>query len=313
MMTTKTETDFLQTLMATLGQAPEHIEPGKFQRFGRRKSCWAKQFTDGLGAVFGDHRQGISAHWSARENQTPAELAIMRRQIQLATKEREQHQRVQWGKNAESNNRLWSQTIPAGDAVRSYLDARGLKNWTVASCVRQHPALAYWHTDDDGELHNLGNFAAMLAPIMRGEQIVAIHRTYLLDGKKAPVPTPKKLTAAGGLIAGACIPLACSRGGVLGIAEGIETAIAATLGSSVSVVAAWVYIAPLHQSKLHRLKDLIEELMKTDQYAEALSLMETHLDRLAQIYQADFLMPKIFHGPRNRVAQREQRRRPDES
>ena len=38
---------------------------------------------------------------------------------------------------------------------------------------------------------------------------------------------------------GACIPLAAPRGGVLGIAEGIETAAAASLGSGLPVVAAY--------------------------------------------------------------------------
>ena len=66
-----------------------------------------------------------------------------------------------------------------------------------------------------------------------------IHRTYLGEGCKADLPTPKKLTAASGPLVGACIPLAAPRGGVLGIAEGIETAAAASLGSGLPVVAAY--------------------------------------------------------------------------
>jgi phage/plasmid primase-like uncharacterized protein len=97
----------------------------------------------------------------------------------------------------------------------------------------------YWDTDSDGVLSSLGKFTAMLAPIVRGGKLIAIHRTYLRDGKKAPVPTAKKLTAAAGLLNGACIPLAAPRGGVLGIAEGIETAVAASLGSGSPVAAAY--------------------------------------------------------------------------
>jgi hypothetical protein len=59
------------------------------------------------------------------------------------------------------------------------------------------------------------------------------------------------------------------------------------------IVAASIHFAALPQSRLNRLRNLIEELMKTDQYTEALSLMETHLDRVAQIYQANFLVFKI--------------------
>jgi len=235
----KTQADFLGTVLATLGHAPKEIVPGKFQRFGPRKSGWAKMFADGMGAVFGDYRQSISSHWSAREHQTPAELAAMRLQIRQAAIEREAEQRAQWSKNAERNTRLWESSQPAGEDVRAYLAARGLGGWNVPACIREHPGLAYWHTDDDGVLQELGRFPAMLAAIVKDGRLVAIHRTYLQDGKKAPVPTPKKLTAAGGLLSGACIPLAAPRGGVLGIAEGIETAVAASLGSGVPVVAAY--------------------------------------------------------------------------
>ena len=240
MMATKTDADFLHTIAATLGYAPPSVEPGKFHRFGPRKSGWAKLFADCLGGVFGDYRQNLSSHWSARDNQTPDELAAMRRQVQQAAREREAEQRNQWARNAASNAALWAAAQPAGDAVRSYLTARGLADWQIPSIIRQHPALAYWHTDDQGELHKLGTYPAMIAPIVSpGGKLLAIHRTYLGNGCKADVPTPKKLTAAAGLLNGACIPLALPKGGVIGVAEGIETAAAASLGSGLAVVAAY--------------------------------------------------------------------------
>jgi phage/plasmid primase-like uncharacterized protein len=239
MSTIKSQADFLHTVLATLGHAPMHVEPGKFHRFGPGKAGWAKVFDDGMGAVYGDYRLGISSHWSARENQTPADLAAMRHQINLAAAEREREQQAQWTKNAEANARLWAESAPAGEAVRSYLIARGLEGWIVPACIREHPGLTYWDTDSDGVLSSLGKFTVMLAPIVRNGKLLAIHRTYLLDGKKAPVPTVKKLTAAAGLLNGACIPLAAPRAGVLGIAEGLETAVAASLGSGSPVVAAY--------------------------------------------------------------------------
>ncbi len=239
MIALNTPTDFLGAIQATLGYAPQHLEPGRFHRFGPRKSGWAKLFNDCLGGVFGDYRQNLSSHWMARQHRSPAELASMRRQILHAAREREIEQRAQWVKNAERNAALWAASIPADDAVRSYLAARGLAQWPLPACIRQHPGLAYWHADDNGELHMLGRYPAMLAPIGSGGKLLAIHRTYLGDGSKANVPTPKKLTAAAGPLAGACIPLAAPHGGVLGIAEGIETAAAASLGSGLPVVAAY--------------------------------------------------------------------------
>ena len=240
MIAVKTTDDFLRTIMATLGYAPPRAEPDKFLRFGPRKSGWAKLFSDGLGGVFGCYKQNLSSHWSARENQTPGELAAMRQQMHLAAREREAEQRVQWVKNAAKNAALWAESEPAGEAVSRYLAARGLADWCIPACIRQHSGLVYWHTDDDGEIQNMGRFPAMLAAITGSDgKLLAIHRTYLGDGCKADVPTPKKLTAASGSLAGACIRLAGQRGGVLGIAEGIETAAAASLGSGLPVVAAY--------------------------------------------------------------------------
>ena len=233
--------EFLGAIQASLGYAPQYLEPGRFCRFGPRKSGWAKLFSDCLGGVYGDYRQNLSTHWSARQpqHQSRAEQAAMRHHVQLAAREREAEQRAQWAKNAERNTALWAASIPADDAVLSYLAARGLAQWTLPDCIRQHPGLAYWHADDNGDLHMLGRYPAMLAHIVSGGKLLAIHRTYLGDGCKADVPTPKKLTAASGPLAGACIPLDRPRGGVLGIAEGIETAVAASLGSGLPVVAAY--------------------------------------------------------------------------
>ena len=164
----------------------------------------------------------------------------MRHQMHLAAREREAAQLVQWAKNALKNATLWAESEHAGEAVIRYLAARGLADWCIPTCIRQHPGLAYWHTNNDGVLHNMGSFPAMLAPIVSSDgKLLAVHRTYLGNACKADVPTPKKLTASAGLLAGACIPLAGPRGGVIGIAEGIETAAAASLGSGLPVVAAY--------------------------------------------------------------------------
>ena len=53
--------------------------------------------------MFGDYRQNLSSHWSAGENQTPAELAAMRRQTQQAMRAREAEQRGQWATHFTSH------------------------------------------------------------------------------------------------------------------------------------------------------------------------------------------------------------------
>lgn len=229
--------------MAALGNAPDVIEPGRLYRFstnGKRADLagWCKFFADGRAGVFGDFRSRMSSVWIAqrREVMTPAECADMSRQLAQAKAQGEAQQRRQRADNARRIAALWAQTVPVtdGDPVSLYLRRRGLDG-PVPESLRLHPRLTYW----DGGAR--GAWPAMVAPLIRpGGAVLALHRTYLTaDGYKAPVPTVKKLTGAAGPLAGACIPLHDARHGVIGIAEGIETAQAAHLASGLPTVAAY--------------------------------------------------------------------------
>lgn len=111
------------------------------------------------------------------------------------------------------------------EAARAYLRGRGLH--LVPSMLRMHPGL-FWR-DQEGNKH--GPFPTLISlvtdPQGRG---VTLHRIYLdPTGKKAPVPEPKKLMSHPSTLSmkGAAIRL-FPPGSVLGVAEGIETAIAVT-------------------------------------------------------------------------------------
>lgn len=237
---------FRATIMAALGHAPEAIEPGKLQRFATRdrrgdSAGWCMLFDDLRGGVFGDWRTGRTETWTAtdRRTMTHGERAALAAQVAAATREREAAQRRQWAANAERVAKLWSECQPLvpGDPVTLYLKARGFGGlWPLPQCLRYHAALAYWH---DGE--RIGTFPAMVAPLTAPDgRVLALHRTYLArDGRKAAVPTVRKLTAAAGPLAGACIRLFEPDRGRIGIAEGIETALGAWCTSSVPTVAAY--------------------------------------------------------------------------
>jgi phage/plasmid primase-like uncharacterized protein len=238
---------FRAALVAHLGHAPdEDIKPGCLIRFstnGKRsdKSGWCKLFVDGRAGVFGCWRQRISEAWCAidRATMTRAERAELARQVLIATEERRAKQRQQWAENARRLVEFQAQLVPLvpGDPATLYLKRRGFGGvWPLPACLRLHRGLDYWH-----EGKKLGTFPAMVAPMVEPDgRTAAWHRTYLApDGRKADVPTVRKLTAAAGPLAGACIALHKPEGGLIGVAEGIETALGAWCTTGVPVVAAY--------------------------------------------------------------------------
>ncbi len=118
------------------------------------------------------------------------------------------------------------------DAVE-YLESRGL--WPLpAECgLRAHPSVEYF-----AEGRRIGKFPALLAEVRdRAGALVTVHVTYLRDGRKLEGDEPRKilspLTGRDGCAVRLMLPT-----DVLGIAEGIETALSAALLEQVPVWAA---------------------------------------------------------------------------
>ena len=114
---------------------------------------------------------------------------------------------------------LWRSSVPVskGDPVDTYLAGRGFDMPRYSKSMRFCPDCRY---------NDKQRFPAMIAVVQDAGGIgVSLHRTFLLDGEKAPVDSPRMVTA-GELPMGSAIRLSepCR---VLGIAEGIETAYAA--------------------------------------------------------------------------------------
>lgn len=107
----------------------------------------------------------------------------------------------------------------AGSQAEDYLIARGLKVIPERD-VYFHPGVAYWH---DGVA---SNFPAMVA-VFRDAQGngATLHITYLEGAGKAIVESPKKILPVAREMAGGAIRLFDVHE-VMGIAEGIETALA---------------------------------------------------------------------------------------
>lgn len=115
---------------------------------------------------------------------------------------------------------LWrsSVAIKPGDAVDQYLKGRYVDQPTYPGALR----LCY-----DCRYDNENSFTAMIAAVQDLDgTCVSLHRTWVKDGYKAPVDTPRKVMP-GTIPNGSAVRLGVA-GETLGIAEGIETALAAS-------------------------------------------------------------------------------------
>ena len=127
-------------------------------------------------------------------------------------------------KNAMRKTWLRSLELNGRDVASRYLAGRGLKLPAWPSCLRWVVELPYWL---DREM--LGYFPAMLAKFVAADaQSANIQRTYLIEpGRKADVPEARKMMAGPVPYGGAVRLFPAAE--VMGVAEGIETAMAASI------------------------------------------------------------------------------------
>ena len=174
------------------------------------------------------------AHGLGMGGEVPEPMRVERRRSRTTIRDRESV--------IEALNRVWEQSLDPADhragPLRAYLSRRGLSGAQLdTEVMRFHPALGYWQRNDDGELELVDRFPAMVALVTAADGMpVTVHRTCLTpDGRKAPVAKPKKLMGYRGdrLVGGAIRLFAPAP--VLGVAEGIETALAVHLQTGMPV------------------------------------------------------------------------------
>lgn len=140
----------------------------------------------------------------------------------------QRQEREQKRQQATFAQRLWQR---AERSNRSrYLAGRGLE---VAPGLRFVRRLDY--RDEDGNV--TGSYPAMIAPVVRDRELLTVHVTYLNGDRKAPVEQARKIMPASQPLQGAGVPL-YRAGRTVGVAEGVETAVAATMLSGVPTHAA---------------------------------------------------------------------------
>lgn len=221
-------------IFATVGGAPEYINAVGVTRFstnGKPSNTdgWVVQSENNV-YHFGCFRQGLKDCWSERAARQPVSKADVMRASQSALADEQDRQ-----KRAHINEAIWKRARPllAASPTGRYLLHRGLDLDGYPSALRMATLPCFDGSVDYGRL-----------PVMLGAvtdqygTLLALHRTFLtLDGHKANVPHPKKLTRTSASTAGASIklrpPQIVENKVTLGVAEGIETALACWLGSHV--------------------------------------------------------------------------------
>jgi len=116
---------------------------------------------------------------------------------------------------------IWknSEAYTGTGIIKEYFEARGLK--LLPNNIR--------FSSECYESDTKKCYPAMLGIVQNKEGApVTIHRTYLEGSKKADIQSPKKLMPGVEKLCGVSVRLFIHKNDLLGIAEGIETAIAAT-------------------------------------------------------------------------------------
>lgn len=134
-------------------------------------------------------------------------------------------------KSLRATKFLWSKSRPVqkDDPVWKYLNRRVPGLTDIPEDIHYTKA-QYWESDDSGRSQHLADYDAM---VLRGYtpqgQLVQMHTTYLTaDGQKAPVENVKKTRPGCGFNSFA-FRIGVPRDGVLGLCEGVENALAASI------------------------------------------------------------------------------------
>jgi hypothetical protein len=221
-------------ILRTVGAAPDYIKPEGITRFSTNgqpsdTSGWVNAADNGT-FQFGCWRQGVQGRW-------PEPHAVLGRRYITPRTSRSNDFAVEeeLQERARINARTWDRAtfIEAQSPVGTYLQNRGLDLTDYPSTLRMS-VLPYYENGVERD-----SFPVMLGAVTdKDSKLLALHRTFVTnDGHKAPVENPKKLTRASATIAGASIklhPPEIIEGKLtLGVAEGIETALACWLGSQI--------------------------------------------------------------------------------
>ncbi|CAM5559404.1 toprim domain-containing protein [Eoetvoesiella caeni] len=156
--------------------------------------------------------------------------------------ERQDKRRKAYGEKVlERHQKVWDDCLPVAvetnglTPLRSYFEHRGflevIPRISNIDSLRFHPSMSYFEENEEGASKEIGKFPTIVAAVQDVDgNLLTLHRTYLSQaGHKAKVREAKKMMMVpdGIDINGAAVRLGKPEDGILGVAEGMETALSA--------------------------------------------------------------------------------------
>lgn len=243
--------DFNQTGKMVCNSNTLISEPGKpfgfFKLMMKMENISFDAALEKVGTYLGSVRTGVIRKGSGdaaplTAEQKAAAAAARKKAEAMEAKARAEHA-VSLKKASEAISRQLEHCVSLysgqADEVWQYFSSRGLGMLKSApeslfSNVAYSPRTPYY---DGNRL--IGYYGAIVSKITTGDgKLWSLHRTFLFNGAKAPVSCPKKVMTPQLDAEGQCRIIRLGdvpSHGVLGIAEGIETALSAHVGMRIPV------------------------------------------------------------------------------
>lgn len=231
--------EFRQTLQAAGLTPPDTLIPGKLHRCPSNdrhgdKAGWCKLFEDGMGGVYGDHRNSTSETWQFRQadRMSEADREAFRQQVEQARRERDAEQARIHREAAKKAVALWNRAKPLSQD-HPYLKRKGINPAESLREIDTKEAATILEWTPKGN-SGLLEGRLIVAPVKAGDSIVSLE---LIDwrGWKA---AQKNGQRAGGWWAAQSLPEGDGTGLVLIIGEGIATVLSVKQATGYPVVAA---------------------------------------------------------------------------
>jgi putative DNA primase/helicase len=172
------------------------------------------------------------------------------------------------------------------EPARVYLESRALWPLPAGHLLRAHPSIEYWH-----DRQRIGRFPGLVTAIrdVQGELVTA-HVTYLTsEGQKLQEYEPRKLLSALTGHEGCVAPIMEMPEHVLGIAEGIETALSA---SKLTGIPTWAAVNATLLGKFEPPHTVDRLVIFADRDVAGLEAASTLMERLQERVRLEIRTPR---------------------